>query len=63
MKCPTCGEEMNPGHIKSRRQMFWTDEKRKSIISSNKLEWSWCTIKAYKCDNCSVIVIKDEKEI
>lgn len=63
MNCPICGKELTCGQIKSRRQIFWTDEsKKEELIQSNRLEWSWCKVKAYRCDGCSIIVIKDEKE-
>ncbi len=63
MKCQLCGKEMKCGQIISRRQMFRTDESgEKSLIQSNSPEWAWRKVNAYRCDDCSAFVIKDETD-
>jgi len=62
-KCPTCGERMEFGYLKSSQLMFWTPEKKNHLFISKYRDimmlgsrFKAARLEAYNCLKCGLIV-------
>ena len=60
MNCPMCGKEMISGIVQSNREILWIEENKKPQRITSKL-FVHSKANAERCDDCEIVVIKEEK--
>lgn len=73
MKCPYCQNEMLEGVLSSSREMFWIENKKRSLLEKvivlgiGKERISYVNhvnskIQCYRCMNCKKIIIDEQDQ-
>ncbi|MFW9955602.1 MAG: PF20097 family protein [Candidatus Thorarchaeota archaeon] len=60
VKCPSCGDDMEPGHLISARPISWCDHVPKAICRCGdriSRDYGFCTgVAGHRCKKCHIIV-------